>query len=461
MTDFSIFVVDDEEMIRDAAAMNLREYRVRTFERAEDAVEAVKRDQPDLILMDVGLPGMNGVEAMGLIREIAPEVLFIMITAYEDVDTVVAAMKLGAYDYVVKPLYMDSLKVGIRNALESIRLRKEVQRLQKWYLEENLPCFIAESDAIQDVMQFVDRVAKSPDAPVMILGETGTGKELFARAVHYKSPNCRGPFVTLNCAAIPREIIESELFGYEPGAFSGASPKGKAGLIEQAQGGTLFLDEVGDLGVEAQAKLLRFLDSGEYYKVGGTRIKQARARVVSATNRDLDAMTAAGEFRRDLYFRLAVIKIELPSLKKRPEDILPIARFFLMEFSRKYQKTFTGLSPEAEAFLLGHSWEGNVRELKSLMERGVLSGRGPVLGPDDFGRPTGGPVPDKPAPDSRFTLPPLTPEGLDLAALLEAVEKIYVEEAFRQSGGNDSKAAQFLGINYYTYRYRKKKLLGP
>jgi len=248
MIPYSIYIVDDEEIIRDGVTMALEaDYQVDAFSTAEDAMEAIKHNPPDLVLLDIGLPGMDGIEALEKIKDLYPDILIIMITAYEDINTVIAAMKLGAYDYVVKPIQMDGLEVTIRNALETIRLRKDVQALQENYLKENLPCFIAESNAIQDVMEFIGMVAKSPDTPILIIGETGTGKELIANAIHYRSPNFKGPFMTVNCAAIPKDLIESELFGYEKGAFSGASASGKKGLIEEATNGTLFLDEVGDL----------------------------------------------------------------------------------------------------------------------------------------------------------------------------------------------------------------------
>ena len=454
MITFTIYVVDDEESIRDAAELSLTEYEVRTFATGEEAIAAVKEQAPDLILQDIGLPGMDGVECMRRIKQIAPEVLFIMITAYEDVDTVVKAMRLGAHDYVVKPLHLDTLKHNIENALETIRLRKEVRDIQKRYLEENLPLFIGESNSIQNVMEFVARVAASPDVPVLILGPTGTGKELIAGAIHYQSPNFRGPMVTLNCAAIPAELIESELFGYEAGAFSGAKPGGKPGLIEQAKGGTLFLDEVGELSSAAQAKLLRFLDSGEYYRVGGAGPRQARARVVSATNRDLEAMMEEGKFRRDLYFRLAMVKVELPSLERRPEDILPIARHFLHEFNQKYGRKFTGIAPEAETWLQERPWRGNVRELKGLIERGVLMGREPLLDLADLGGPGEGGQ-----GAGSGDLPRLGSGGLALDDLLQDTERRYFEQALAMSQGNERKAADLLGMNYHTFRYRKKKLL--
>lgn len=459
MIDYTVFVVDDEESIRDAAQLTLTQYKVRTFPTAEEALVAIQESPPDLVLMDIGLPGMSGVEALRRVKQSHPEVLFIMITAYEDVDTVVAAMKYGAYDYVVKPLHMDKLRTNIANALQTIRLRKEVRALQERYLRENLPCFIGESNTIQDVLEFVAMVAKSPDAPVLIVGETGTGKELIASAIHFQSPNFAGPLVTLNCAALPGELLESELFGYEGGAFSGAKAHGKAGLIEQAAGGTLFLDEVGDLSQEAQAKLLRFLDAGEYYKVGGTKKLTTRTRVVSATNRDLTAMIEHGAFRSDLYYRLAVLKIVVPSLNKRRADILPLARHFLLEYAKKYGKNFSGISAEAQDFLVQRSWPGNVRELKSIMERGVLASQGPELGLGDLGKSGEAPGPaGGGGANGRGGLPALSPQGLDLTLLLEDVERDYLEQALALAEGSDVKAAELLSLNYHTLRYRKKKL---
>lgn len=457
MITYSIFVVDDEEFIRDAAELNLTEYDLRTFATAEEAIEAVKEEPPDLILQDIGLPGLDGVECMRRIKAIAPQVLFIMITAYEDVETVVSAMRLGAYDYVVKPLHIDTLKHNIANALETIRLRKEVGELQERYLEENLPLFIGESNGLQNVMDFVARVAKSPDVPVLILGQTGTGKELVAGAIHYKSPNFRGPLVTLNCAAIPAELIESELFGYESGAFSGAKPGGKPGLIENAANGTLFLDEVGELSQEAQAKLLRFLDSGEYYRVGGREPRKVRTRVLSATNRDLESMMEEGTFRRDLYFRLAVVKVEVPSLARRPEDILPIAHHFLQELNKKYSRGFTGIDPQAQAWLKQRRWRGNVRELRGLMERGVLMGAEPkltLMDLDESGQGRAAPVPVF-RPETRE----LDLNGVALEQVLREIERGYFAKAMKLTDGNERKAASLLGMNYHTFRYRRKKLL--
>ncbi|MBW1740918.1 MAG: sigma-54-dependent Fis family transcriptional regulator [Deltaproteobacteria bacterium] len=462
---YSIYVVDDEEAIRKGVILSMgKDYQIKAFPTAETAIETIEKDPPDLVLLDIGLPGMSGIDALKEIKTRYPDILVIMITAFEDVKSVISAMKLGAYDYVVKPIQMNAFEVSIRNALETIRLRKEVQSLQEKYLKENLPCFIGESNAIQDVMDFVDNVARSPDTPVLILGETGTGKELIASAIHYKSPNFRGPFVTLNCAAIPKELIESELFGYEKGAFSGAAASGKKGLIEQAAGGTLFLDEVGDLSIEAQAKLLRFLEDGEYYKVGGSKKLSIRTRVVSATNKDLEGMIEEELFRRDLYFRIAVIKVEVPSLNERRDDIIPIARHFLVEFNQKYCKSFIRLSPQAEDALKNYHWKGNVRELRNLVERGVLTGKEPELTLHDLGIQ---PVSKSSPFNSRSTIRnrqsempfhPIPSAGVDLPALHESLDKYYFREALKIAKGNDTKAAQLVNMNYYNFRYRRKKL---
>lgn len=458
MLTYTIDIVDDEQVIREGILMALEtDYRTRAFADAQSAIDAIQTDPPDLVLLDIGLPDMNGIEVLRIIKQRHPGILVIMITAYDHADSVIAAMKLGAYDYVVKPIHMESLDVIIRNALETIRLRKEVQVLQEAYLQENLPCFIGESKTIHGVMEFIGMVARSPDTPILILGETGTGKELIAGAIHYRSPNFMGPLITLNCASLPKDLVESELFGYEKGAFSGAGASGKKGLVEEAQNGTLFLDEVGDLGPEAQAKLLRFLEAGEFYRVGGTKKMQVRTRVVSATNKDLDAMMEKSLFRKDLYFRLSVIKIHVPSLNERSEDILPLAKHFLLQFSRKFNKTFSAVAPEAEKALLAYRWTGNIRELMNLIERAVLIGKGPELTRQD--------LQIKDAADSEIRtagddvgLPPLSHAGIDLRSVQESLEAFYFREALKLAKGNESKAAMLLHLNHHTFRYRRRKL---
>jgi DNA-binding NtrC family response regulator len=400
---------------------------------------------------------MNGIDALATIRNDHPEVLVIMITAYEDLDTVISSMRLGAWDYQVKPLQMEGLLVTIKNGLETIALRKEVQALQEQSLRDNFPCFVAESDAITDVVDLVGKVARSPDTSILITGETGTGKELIAGAIHYRSPNFQGPLITVNCAAIPDDLVESELFGYEKGAFSGADARGKKGLVEEAAGGTLFLDEVGDLSQEAQAKLLRFLETGEYYRVGGTGKHHVRTRVVSATNKDLEELVREGTFRQDLFYRLAVVNIRVPSLNRRREDILPISRRFLYEFGQKFGKGFTGLTPEAEEMLRTHDWKGNIRQLKNCLEKATLLGEPPLLTPEDLGlsdRPHGDAPPSLP----KTELPELSSRGMDLPAFLEDTERSYMEKALDLAEGNESRAAKLLSMSRDAFRYRRKKL---
>ena len=456
---YTIYVVDDEETIREGISLDLgREYRVEAYADAESAIDALEDVRPDLVLLDIGLPGMDGIDALKRFKAFDPYMPVVMITAYEDIKTVVAAMKLGAYDYVVKPIHMDGLQVTIRNAIETIRLRKEIRLLQERYLKEDFPFFIGESNAMQDVMELIGMVAKSPDTPVLIVGETGTGKELIAGAIHYRSPNFQGPLVTVNCAAIPKDLLESELFGYEKGAFSGASATGKKGLIEESAGGTLFLDEIGDLSRDAQAKLLRFLEEGDFYRLGGTRTVHVETRVVSATNKDIGAMIDQGLFRKDLYFRLGVIHIEVPSLNERKDDIIPLAEHFLLEFSQKFGKPLTGLTENARNALLNHSWVGNVRELKNCIERGVLTCRGDELRARDLGlEDITGPSASEPG-EKKAAFPPVGPEGIDYGALRGSFERFYIEEALRLAEGNESKAARLLGMNHHTFRYRRKKL---
>lgn len=459
MIKFNIFVVDDEKVAREGISLALKKrYKVSAFENAESAIEAMLDKAPDLILLDIGLPGMSGIEALEKVKELYPHLPVVMITAYEDVETIVAAMKLKAYDYIVKPLQMEALMVTVRNALETIRLRKEIQLLHEKYLKENLPRFIGESDATQDVIELVKKVAKSPDTPVMVLGETGTGKELIAKAIHYRSPNFEGPLVSVNCAAIPRDLIESELFGYEKGAFSGAGKSGKKGLVEQAAEGTLFLDEVGDLSAEAQAKLLRFLEDGEFYRVGGTQKLVAKTRVVAATNKDLLEMSESNAFRKDLYHRLAVIRIEVPSLTERREDILPIAKHYLLEFSEKFGKNFSSISEEAEMMLKNHYWTGNVRELKNIIEKAVLLADGPDLGSEHLGLNNICREDGIAELGGGLRLPVISPEGIDLPTALNAIEKHYFDSALGLTNNNESKAAKMLSMSRDTFRYRRKKL---
>ena len=464
MSPFTLFVIDDDAGIRKGITLALgEEYRIRTFPCAEDALAALSENAPDteegpdLVLLDIDLPGMSGTDALPKFREAHPGLPVMMITGFGETQTAVRCMKEGAVDFILKPLHMTDLATSIDKALAGVRLRKEIRRMQARALEEQMPVFIAESRAIKGAMAFVGQIAKSPVTPVLISGETGTGKELVASSVHYLSPNYRGPFIRVNCAAIPGDLIESELFGYAPGAFSGARPTGKEGLVQAAEGGTLFLDEIGDLGLAAQAKILRFLEQGTFFRLGETREISVRTRVVSATNRDLAAMVEEGTFRRDLYFRIGVVKVKVPSLAQRKEDILPLAEYFLHQFNETFQREIRGLTADAADALLRHRWTGNVRELKNLMECAVLAGRGERITPSDLGLGRGSaspPAPEVPAPDA---LPPLTEAGMDLPRIQDAMERHYIRQAFELAAGNERKAARLLNMSYHNFRYRRRK----
>ncbi len=457
MIKYSIAIVDDEEIIRDALDITLSdEFEVSLFEDAESFLFSIGNKTPDLVLMDIGLPMMSGIEALEIVKEKTKDIPVIMVTAYEDINMVIQSMKIGAFDFILKPINPDILELTIKKAISSIALIKEVKVLQEKFLQENQPCFIGESKNIENVMDFINMVAKSPDTPIMILGETGTGKELIAKAIHARSPVFQGPFIPVNCSAFPEDLIESELFGYEPGAFSGASKQGKKGLIEEADAGTLFFDEVADLSLAGQAKLLRFLESGEFYKIGGTRKYHVRTRVVSATNKKIEELVKKEKFRKDLYFRLCVVKAEIPSLNERKEDILPLAKHFLHEFNQKFSKILKGFSKKAEEYLLSYEFTGNARELKNMIERAVLVAKSDCLKPDELkgsSSSLSNKRDNKPNQDQD-----LHPEGIDLGKLLESTEKKFMEQALALSKGNESKAARLLNMNHHTFRYRWKKI---
>lgn len=457
MNPYSIFIVDDEKIVREGISLALKQfYQIKSFESAEKAIEAVSIKAPDLILLDIGLKGMSGIKGLEIIRELNSEILVIMITAFEDVETVVGAMKLGAYDYAVKPIHIETLLTTIGNALETIKMRREIQWLQENLIKKNQPWFVGESDLMQDVMEMVKKAAKSPDTPVLILGDTGTGKELIANAIHYRSPNFKKEFVEINCAAFPKDLFESELFGYEKGAFSGANPAGKKGLVEQAENGTLFLDEIGELNPELQTKLLRFLESGEYYKVGSTKKKHAEIRVISATNQDLQQRIEQNLFRRDLYYRLAVVKVILPSLNKRVDDIIPIARYYLFKYAKKFGKVFERISHDAEKALKEYQWSGNVRELKNIIERSVLISQGPELKLKDLGLEINSP--NEKIETGEVDVVAIPESGIDFPAKIKHIEQQFFKEALKAADGNESKAAKLLNLSRDTFRYRRKKL---
>ena len=459
MIRYTIAIVDDEETIRDSLEMVLsQDYDISCFQDAESFLFSMETLLPDLVLMDIGLPVMSGIDALTIIKQKIPDLPVIMITAFEDIQMVIRSMKKGAFDFILKSMNSDILELTLKKAVASIALRKEVKLLQEKYLKDHEPVFIGESKHIEDVMDFIHMVAKSPDTPIMIMGETGTGKELIAKAIHARSPLFQGPFIAVNCSAFPDELIESELFGYDDGAFSGAKKQGKRGLIEEADNGTFFLDGVADLSLAGQAKLLRFLESGEFYKIGSTKKHAVRVRIVSATNKNLEDLMKRDLFRKDLFFRLCVVKAKIPSLNERKEDIPVLAKYFLFQFNQKFKKNIGAISLEAENILLSHPFTGNVRELKNIIERAALIAKTDTLTGEDLGiqppTPAGTPSPDK-MTDITASIPE---QGLHLAGLLEKIEKKYMEQALLLTRGNESKAARLLKMNHHTFRYKLKKI---
>ncbi len=449
-----ILIIDDEAPFRSA----LR----RLLEKGNIVLEAdtgtagfalAERDEPDLVLLDIGLPDGSGLELLPRLRELRPSPTVVMITAYERVKDVVMAIKRGAFDYLVKPVDIDEFELTIQNALEHAGLKNEVSRLrQEVQRLQGIDRLIGQNPKFLEAQMLAIKSAQSRDAGVLIQGESGAGKELFARLIHTKSPRAAYPFVALNCAAFGTEIIESELFGYEKGAFTGAKTEGKEGLLQVADGGTLFLDEIVDLHPEIQAKLLRVMEEKEFYAVGGTRKKKVDIRIVAACNQDLWQVAEGGGFRKDLYFRIATIKVDLPSLRERREDIVPLAMNFVEEFNDKYGKHFRGFNPKAERLLLGHSWPGNVRELRNTVERVVL------LENDDMilGRHLHFLDPDTRTDDGskQDKISIALPDG---GIALEEIEREVILSAFEKCGRNKSKTARFLKLQRHILLYRLKK----
>lgn len=450
-----ILVVDDEVPFRSALRRLLKkEYIMLEAETGAKGLQMARTEEPDLVLLDIGLPDANGLELLPRFKELRPSPTVVMITAYEQVKDVVLAIKRGAFDYLVKPVDLDEFELTVQNALDHAGLKNEVNRLRQEVRRlQGIERLIGKNSVFLDAQVLAIKSAQSRDAGVLIQGESGVGKELLARLIHTQSPRAPYPFVALNCAAFGTEIIESELFGYEKGAFTGAKAEGKEGLLQVADGGTLFLDEVVDLHPEIQGKLLRVLEEKEFFPVGGTRRRKVDIRIVSACNQDLWEAGEQGRFRKDLFFRLATIRIDLPPLRERLEDIIPLAVSFIEEFNDKYGKHFRGLSEEAEQLLLGHGWPGNVRELRNTMERVVLlENEETILGRHlhflnarSSTAPAGGTV-----NGFRVELPE---EGIGL----EEIEKEIILKAFEKCRRNKSKTARFLRMPRHVLTYRLKK----
>lgn len=459
-TNEQILVVDDDRAIRWALREALQSWGFAPVEAGSvaEAVSHFKADLPAAVLLDIDLPDGSGLDVLREIKRDHPDAIVIMITGNVQVDNTISALRGGAYDFIGKPINLEELRITIRNAIETRHLRREVAQTRKERAREfNFSQVVGESPAMKKMLGLAAKVAESEVASVLLQGESGTGKDLVAKAIHYGSQRAEGPFVAVNCAALPATLIESELFGYEKGAFTDAKAR-KEGLFEQAEGGTLLLDEIGELELSLQAKLLRVLEEGAFRRVGGLKDIPLDVRVLAASNRDLKAESEAGRFRLDLYYRLSIIQIDIPPLRERGDDVLLLSQHYIDTIGAKLRRRkITGLAPETIAVFRKYDWPGNVRELRNVIERALiledsdqitieyLPGSllmSPRVEQSSSERSDGPPL---------FILPH---EGISL----DNAELSFVRQAIQRSGGNQTRAAELLGISRDQLRYRLKKL---
>ena len=458
-----ILLVDDEDTIRLFLEKTLRDegYEALTAATGEEALDMAFEKLPDLILLDLKLPDMNGIEVLKRIKNEIPEICVIMLTAFGDIETAVSAMKKGAFDFVSKPVNLEQLLIAVGKGLESQKLTRELFQLRRQVKLDMDANFIpGESPQMKEIYEVVKRVAVSDTTTVLIQGESGTGKEMIATMLHKYSQRKDKPFLEINCASLPEELLESELFGHEKGAFTDAKTQ-KIGLLELANKGTLFLDEIGEMSLTIQVKLLRVLEKMSFRRVGGTKDITVSVRIISATNRDLEAAVQAKVFREDLYYRLKVIPIYIPPIRERKEDIYLLLRHFLNQYNKQFNKSFQEIEDGAYEIILDYPWPGNIRELKNMIERIVL------LEDDTVLRPKHLPMSIR---DGAATLAetttlrmfemtlsrPLPHEGIPFEEMLRTAEKEFIVKAMRESGGNQSKASRLLRLNRDKLRYRLK-----
>ena len=452
MRNATILVVDDEQLIRWSLAERLRAdgYEVVEAPTGAAALERVA-DGVDLVLLDFKLPDIDGVTVLRRIKEHDPDILVVLLTAYATIETAVEAMKIGAYHFANKPFNLDDISLTVAKALETTQLRREVRLLRASQAQPYaFDRIVGESAEICGLRDLLRKVAASPASTVLLTGESGTGKDLAAKVLHFNSQRANRPFVNITCSAIPETLLESELFGHERGAFTDARQQ-KRGLFEQADGGTVFLDEIGEMVPALQAKLLRFLEDRAFKRVGGTQDIHVDVRVIAATNRNLEEQVRNGQFREDLYYRLNVLPITLPMLRAHPDDVPALVTFYVDLFNREFRKNVRGASPEALRELRVYGWPGNIREVRNAVERAMLLAEDDWLKPQDF--------PVLAARRQTAHGIALPPDGVDL----EQLERSLVVQALERSNYNQTRAATLLGLNRDQIRYRIEKfgLLKP
>jgi two-component system response regulator AtoC len=451
-----ILIVDDEAFIRENLERILSEdgYRPFSTESGDEAVKQVGEEEVDLVLLDLNLGSKSGLDVLRALKEVDPEVLVIIITGYGTVESAVEALKMGAYDYIKKPFKADAIRLIVKLALETQNLRREVRHLRRDGKEKNLPGadMVGTSQQLLQVYRQVREVAKHESATVLITGESGTGKELVARAIHNLSPRSERPFIEINCGSLPFNLLETELFGHERGAFTDAKNR-KIGLIEESNGGTIFLDEIGEMDLGLQVKLLRVLEDRKIRRLGGTRNIDIDVRVVAATNRNLREAIEEKAFREDLYYRLNVFPIYVPPLRERREDIPHLLDYFLKRFSGEFNKRIREISREALDLLMRYHWPGNVRELRNVVERICIMCHAEVITPEFLPREIWGEAPRKEASFS-FDIPP---RGIFLDEVVGQLEKELIAKAISITGGNVAKTARLLNVPRGTLRYKLEK----
>lgn len=449
-----LLIVDDEQSMREFLEIMLSQdgYDVMTASTGEEGIEIYRKEAPDLVLTDVRMPGMSGLDLIREIHSIDPTAPTIAITAYASADDAIRALREGAYDYISKPFQLDDLRIVIRNALEAQHFTQEnLASLQSPDKAYRLGEIIGKSSEMVEIFDLVLKVAPSK-ATVLIEGESGTGKELFAKAIHERSARAAMPFITVNCTAIPETLLEAELFGHVKGSFTGAVAN-KVGLVEAAHTGTLFLDEVGDIPFSTQPKLLRFLQEREFRRIGETEDRKVDVRVIAATNRNLEKAMEKGEFREDLYYRLNVIRMRIPALRERDDDIPLLAEHFLKKYSREQGKKIHKISSLALRVLSNYQFPGNVRELENVIERCVTLEQSDQL--------TAEHLPQKLVEQSRQISTgevDIPPDGIDLHQVTESVERKLISRALEIAGGDRARASRLLGITLRSLRYRLMKL---
>jgi len=454
-----ILLVDDQDSIRFFLQKTLEQegYQAVTAKTGAEALELTQQHLPDLVLLDLKLPDMSGLEVLKKIKEGFSEICVVMITAFGDIETAVEAMKSGAHDFVSKPINLDQLLLVIKKGLESKRLSREVLQLRRSAdLGIGAEYIMGESPAMKKVYEIARQVARSDTTTVLIEGESGVGKEMIARYIHSCSSRANKPFLDINCASLPEPLLESELFGHEKGAFTDAKTQ-KLGLLELANRGTLFLDEIGEMTLTVQVKLLRVLERMVFRRVGGTTDIHVSVRIISATNKNLQDEVDQGRFRADLYYRLKVVPLYIPPLRERREDLMIFVKYFLDHFNKKFNKNFERISTEAEKAIFSYHWPGNIRELKNTLERVVLLEEGPVLEAEHL------PFFRGEAEDSslgrkidRILSQPLPEEGIDFEGLVEELERQLIIKASQQTGWNQSRTARLLNMKRDKLRYRMK-----